>query len=85
MPRSARVAPGGTVFHVLNRGVGRIKLFRKDGGHQAFETIVEETLVKQPMRICSYLLIVALVETVAACVGESSESRVGRLAVTSST
>ena len=23
MPRTARVAPGGMVFHVLNRGVGR--------------------------------------------------------------
>jgi hypothetical protein len=27
MPRTARVAPGGMVFHVLNRGVGRMQLF----------------------------------------------------------
>ena len=30
MPRTARAAPGGTVFHVLNRGVGRMALFEKD-------------------------------------------------------
>ena len=33
MPRTARVAPGGMVFHVLNRGVGRMKLrarFRRE-------------------------------------------------------
>jgi putative transposase len=44
------------VFHVLNRGVGRMKLFSKDADYQAFEAIVEETLEKRPMRICSYCL-----------------------------
>ena len=33
MPRSAREAPGGMVFHVLNRGVRRMRLFEKDGKH----------------------------------------------------
>ena len=56
MPRPARVAPGGMVFHVLNRGVGRMKLFSKDADYQAFEAIVEETLDTRPMRICSYCL-----------------------------
>ena len=27
MPRTARQAPGGALFHVLNRGVGRMRLF----------------------------------------------------------
>jgi hypothetical protein len=36
MPRTARQAPGGTVFHVLNRGVGRMRLFEKDGDYEAF-------------------------------------------------
>ena len=44
------------VFHVLNRGVGRMKLFRKDADYRAFEAVVEETLDKRPMRICGYCL-----------------------------
>jgi hypothetical protein len=30
MPRTARVAPGGMVFHVINRGVGRMQIFRAE-------------------------------------------------------
>jgi len=56
MPRTARVAPGGMVFHVLNRGVGRMRLFGKDRDFEAFEEIIEKTLQSCPMRICSYLL-----------------------------
>ena len=56
MPRSARVAPGGMVFHVLNRGVGRMRLFDKEGDYEAFERIVEETQETRPMRICAYCL-----------------------------
>ncbi len=44
------------VFHVLNRGVGRMKLFRKDADYRAFEAVVEETLDKRSMRICGYCL-----------------------------
>ena len=54
MPSTARVAPGGMVFHVLNRGVGRRRIFDKDADYAAFEAIVEETLNKCPMRICAY-------------------------------
>ena len=43
-------------FHVLNRGVGRRQLFDKPEDYQAFEAVLEETLEKHPMRICSYLL-----------------------------
>ena len=35
--RTARVTPGGMVFHVLNRGVGRMRLFNKDRDYEAFE------------------------------------------------
>ena len=56
MPRSNRVAPGGMVFHVLNRGVGRQRLFEKPADYAAFEALMEETLEKSPMRVCSYLL-----------------------------
>lgn len=44
------------LFHVLNRGVGRQRLFDKPADYAAFEDVLEETLAKQPMRICSYCL-----------------------------
>ena len=56
MPRTARVAPGGMLFYVLNRGVGRMRLFLKDADFEAFERVIEKTLVTRPMRICAYLL-----------------------------
>ena len=56
MPRSARVAPGGMVFHVINRGVGKNQLFFNDDDYLAFERVIAESLVKSPMRILSYCL-----------------------------
>jgi putative transposase len=44
------------VFHVLNRGVGRMRLFQKDEDYEAFERAIEKTLETRPMRICSYCL-----------------------------
>src|ERR1700722_17707784 len=37
MPRSARTSPGGVVFHCINRGNNRAKLFTRDGDYVAFE------------------------------------------------
>ena len=53
MPRTARVAPGGMVFHVLNRGVARMQLFEKPTDFQAFERVLRETRDVAPMRICA--------------------------------
>jgi putative transposase len=44
------------VFHVLNRGVGRMRLFRKDGDYEAFERVLAETLEIRPMRVCAYCI-----------------------------
>ena len=44
------------MFHVLNRGVGRMRLFAKDADFEAFERIVEKTLETRPMRILAYCL-----------------------------
>lgn len=44
------------LFHVLNRGVGRMKLFLKDADFDAFERIVQQTLESAPMRILAYCL-----------------------------
>jgi len=54
MPRATRYTPGGMVFHVLNRSVGRRTLFEKDGDYFAFERVLEETLRTRPMRVCAY-------------------------------
>jgi len=42
------------VFHVLNRGVGRVQIFRAQKDYDAFRRVVEETLRVAPMRICAY-------------------------------
>jgi putative transposase len=54
MPRIARIAPGGMLFHVLNRGVGKMRIFRSADDYEAFGRVVEETLVLAPMRICAF-------------------------------
>jgi putative transposase len=56
MPRTARVAPGGNVFHVLNRANGRLRLFKKDGDFLAFETLLAEAVQRLPMRIVAWCL-----------------------------
>lgn len=44
------------LFHVLNRGVGRRKLFSKENDFAAFEGLLEQTQESRPMRICAYCL-----------------------------
>jgi len=44
------------LFHVLNRGVGRMELFSKEKDYAAFEGLLEETRESRPMRICAYCL-----------------------------
>lgn len=42
------------LFHVLNRGVGRMEIFRDEADFDAFGRVVEETLRVAPIRICAY-------------------------------
>jgi len=56
MPRSARQAPGGIVYHVLNRAVARLPLFEKPADYTAFLRVVAEALEEQPMRILAFTL-----------------------------
>ena len=53
MSRQARVAPGGLVYHVLNRSVGKMKMFRREGDYEAFLRIVAETQERHPTRLLS--------------------------------
>ena len=48
MPRTARSIEAGTVYHVLNRGNGRMRLFHKDGDYGAFERVLTESLNRYP-------------------------------------
>lgn len=56
MPRSARCAPAGFVYHVLNRAVARLTLFEKFGDYQAFETVMLEAHSRIPMPLLSFCL-----------------------------
>ncbi len=55
MPRIARAAPGGGIYHVLNRSAGRMKLFRSDRDFAAFARVMAEAHERVPgLRILSY-------------------------------
>jgi putative transposase len=57
MPRTNRIAPGGWVFHVLNRGNARMRIFDKEGDYAAFEGLLGETLQRFDMRLAAYCLL----------------------------
>ncbi len=56
MPRTARKALGGIVFHVLNRGVGRRRIFDKDEDYLAFERVMAKALAAEPVKLLAYCL-----------------------------
>lgn len=56
MPRRLRIAPGGLLYHVLNRAVGRATLFDKEADYLAFERVIEFAHERMPMRIVGYTL-----------------------------
>jgi len=56
MPRRARVTPGGLVYHVLNRTVAGLPLFRKEGDYEAFERIMIEAHERHPTRIVAWCM-----------------------------
>ena len=54
MSRVARYAPGGVIYHVLNRANGRLRLFKEEGDFLAFERVLIETSQRCPMRILDW-------------------------------
>jgi putative transposase len=56
MPRTARAAPPGYVYHVLNRAVARLPLLQNDGDYAAFERVLVQALIVQPVRVLGYCL-----------------------------
>jgi putative transposase len=56
MPRRARVTPGGLVYHVLNRTVAGLPLFRKEADFEAFERIMIEAHERHSLRLLAWCL-----------------------------
>jgi len=56
MPRIARIAPGGIVYHVLNRANGRLRLFKKDEDFLAFEEVLALAHERAPIRILDWVM-----------------------------
>jgi putative transposase len=56
MPRVPRLAPGGVIFHCLNRGNDRRDLFDDEPDYAAFERVMEATLEAVPIRVLAYCL-----------------------------
>ena len=57
MPRAARKAPRGQVYHVLNRSVGKMHLFGKDADFETFQRVMIERTERHPIRILSYCVL----------------------------
>jgi putative transposase len=56
MARPLRIAPGGFIYHVLNRANGRVNIFDKSADYLAFERILAEVQARLPMRILAWCL-----------------------------
>jgi putative transposase len=54
MPRRLRHCPGGYVYHVLNRAVGRATLFPKATDYEAFVRVLSEALDWVDIRLLAY-------------------------------
>jgi putative transposase len=55
MPRRPRTAPGGLVYHVLNRGNDRQCLFADEGDYRAFEHLLAQTLARGGIELFTYI------------------------------
>jgi putative transposase len=54
MPRTGRAIEAGLIYHVLNRGNGRMRLFHKPGDFAAFERLLAEGLERYPVELLTY-------------------------------
>lgn len=56
MPRRPRLATGGFVYHVMNRGARRLTLFDTDTDYRVFLDILRMAQARVPLRLLSYVL-----------------------------
>ncbi len=54
MPYRKRIGTSGVVFHVLNRGVRRLRLFDQTGDYRAFLEVFGEAQARTPIACLSY-------------------------------
>jgi hypothetical protein len=57
MPRTARSIEAGMIYHVLNRGNGRMRLFHNERDYDAFERVLSEGLGRYSVDMLTYCLI----------------------------
>lgn len=56
MARNARVDVGDTVYHVLNRAVGRLRIFTTAEDYRDFLEVLEDAREKTDMRILAFVI-----------------------------
>ena len=56
MSLGPRHAPGGLVYHVLNRAVARLPLFENNADYEAFIRVLALSLDKSPLRILAFVV-----------------------------
>ncbi|MFH1624527.1 MAG: transposase, partial [Pseudomonadota bacterium] len=56
MPRIARGLAGGFVYHIINRGNGRQKVFHEDEDYQAFVDLMVEARNRYSIKTLAYCL-----------------------------
>lgn len=56
MPRRLRHSTAGLVYHVLNRGAKRARLFDSTADYAAFEQLLAEATARVPMTVLAYCL-----------------------------
>ena len=59
MPRTSRSAAGGVVYHVLNRGNGRMSIFRKPGDYLSFLQLLLDGKDKAHIELFGFCLMTA--------------------------
>ena len=57
MSRGPRQAPGGTVYHVLNRAVARRPLLETPAAYAALLRVLAEALDECPLRMLAFVLL----------------------------
>jgi putative transposase len=56
MPRAPRNAAGGIVYHALNRGNARMRIFHKPDDYRAFIDLMVDALKRVDMRVLGFCL-----------------------------
>jgi putative transposase len=54
MPRSKRECPDGLIYHVLNRSVAGIALFKSDRDYEAWEATLRDAILRYPIDLLAY-------------------------------